>query len=259
MTQNAHKMAEPSVESTNVPGTAVPTEVVGLINELISSQQQWQRRQRESEQLIERLAGQLETSQRSIDALTRMVDGEILSSATERTSRPLPSNGNDKSPKESSGNGELTWEMQKQRLLSGTPADEPVARSVPVSDDPLTVKPEVNELPPAPERKVHRTFRGISDEELSALGDCEQGERFRRLRDRMEARLRDAEIEISIERARIHRERRELELQQMEFEREVLSMQEEEANTQSSKGGRNRVKNRQQSRWTRFLRREKPS
>ncbi len=213
---------------------------MGMIADLLSQQQQWQQRQSESEQLIARMAEKLEHSQKSIDTLTGMLsetgsDPRVLSS-TSGHARP-----NDHSP---DLDGQ-SWESQKQNFIAGCDSElpagvEPTTRPISVADEPR--KPS-NADADNREPVTASVSSTVSPEEMNRLGDCDNSDAVRRLRQKLEEKLRDAEIEISIERARIHRARRELEQQRIEFEREVIKARDEDA----AKGKK------RSHRWARFL------
>ena len=251
---------------------------MGMIADLLSQQQQWQQRQSESEQLIARMAEKLEQSQKSIETLTGMLsetspEHHLIQSDLEDANSAPELAGSDSHPEVVANdpapvNSEpdmMSWEKQKRMLMAdlgeevpplcepeshaARPA-EPNCSSIPaeIPDDSEVATPEVVSPEPAPKNSGERsgTFQAASDDELEALGDADKAEMIRRLRTMLEEKLRDAEIEISIERARIHRAKRELEQQRTEFEREVTRMKDEEKLTAKGKKGR-------QSRWARFL------
>ncbi len=253
-----HKNPAPNQEPGAIaPTAAMPDNMMGMIADLLSQQQRWQQRQSESEQLIARMAEKLEHSQKSIETLTGML------SETPETEHQVPGPPQDDSPPDND-DGARSWESQKQILMADygelpsplldpeppgiTP--DPVPEKQPVAAEPSVALSAESEPDSKPETKASSSFQAVSEEELEALGDCRQSSAVRWLRVKLEEKLRDAEIEISIERARIHRAKRELEQQRIEFEREVVRMRDEEKSTGK---GKNKNKKTKQNRWARFL------
>lgn len=194
------------------PGPAVPEEMAKLLADLLTRQRHWQQQQSQSEQLIARLADQLDQSQRMIESL---VANNL--SADKETARATDDSLN--GHHEPENEDPFSWEQQKKKLLqgdSGEPA--PVA---------VTLKPvqangrqndESSSAGTTTACPSSLSLESLIEHELSLLDGSEQARRVRWLRERLEERLREAEIEISIERARLIRERRELENNRMDFE-----------------------------------------
>jgi hypothetical protein len=227
---------------------------------LLSHQQQAQQRQKDSEQLISRMAEQLEHSQKSIEALTGILGG----------TRPIPSgqpidvaavnSDSDSMP----APAQLSWEMQKQMLMSGLAEDTktsppPQTSTVPKTKASSFLKsggpPACDEQDDGAKESDDSALQPACAKDTTALGHCDQSQEIRRLRSKLEDKLRDAEIEISIERARIHRARRDLEQQRVEFEREVMRMQNEKS---SGKSNSKNNKKKDSNRWARFLGNNQP-
>ncbi len=242
-------------DSSNVPQattTEFPDDVVAMITDLLTRQQQWQQQQSKSEELIARMADQLEQSQRVIQSL-----------ASGTTSLPLPAKtaelktAEHKVPVRNSVDDlPMSWENQKALFMTGHSSD---AQAKPASMESALVI-----VLPAPAHKqpsldpvvepVAATVcpRGLSleariEHEMGLLENCEPSDRIRWLRARLEDRLRESEIEISIERARIGREKRELDRLRSEFEDEVSRMRGED--TSNNKRSRKDTRDR----WSRFL------
>lgn len=240
-----HDGAPSVLPGDGLSADSLPQNVMGMITDLLAQQQQWQQRQSESEQLIARMAEQLESSRRSIENLTGTLNG---GSASVISGAQMPTTSTD--PEPASG---LSWEKQKQQLMAGYDGGS----LPPVHDGPVAAaagQPDCSDRTPRvagndPDAGAAPTepasFLMVQENELAALGDCDQSKMLRKLRRKLEDKLRDAEIEISIERARIHRARRDLEQQRMEFEREVTRVRDEMTIGNNKKNGN--------SRWARFL------
>lgn len=240
-------------DSTDAPQATTPEfpeDVMAVITDLMTRQKQWQQQQSKSEELIARMADQLEQSQRVIQSLAA---GESPSAARKATSQPAPA----KSPIDDSA---MSWEKQKAFFMNGHSTDSPqkpvpketsstIELPAPAPQKPVAKPPSA----PAKEPVAESTCpKGLSleariEHEMGLLENCDQADRIRWLRERLEDRLRESEIEISIERARIGRVRRELEQLRAEFEEEVQQMRDEE----SSSNKRSRKDNK--DRWSRFL------
>lgn len=226
----------------------VPEDVARLLTDLLMRQHHWQQQQSQSEQLIARLADQLDQSQRMIDSLV----ANNLGNDNENGDASELSNGTHESGSEES----FSWEQQKKKLLQGD-FSEPVSVAAPRKSASsaarvieATYRPGPETPPPKPARVCPNSLSMESriEHELGQLDDSEQARRVRWLRERLEERLREAEIEISIERARLIRERRELENSRSDFEAEVARNQQN-----SPARGRRPGNHDGGNRWMRFL------
>jgi hypothetical protein len=225
-------------------------DVMAMISDLLARQKHWQKQQSQSEQLIARMADQLEQSQRVIQSLA---NGVLAPEPAVVPPRPAPKA---KSPADP-GTSQLSWEKQRALLMSehGCAVAEPDAVAEPGT---VVVKEELA-VPKAAAEPVTEAAapaacpRALAlevqfEHEMSLLEHGDQSEKIRWLRNRLEDRLRESEIEISIERARIGRERRELERMRAEFEEEVMRMRDEElANSR-------RARKTGDDRWSKFFR-----
>jgi hypothetical protein len=230
----------------------VPEDVARLLTDLLMRQHHWQQQQSQSEQLIARLADQLDQSQRMIDSLVANNLGNENESGAASYLTSEPSNGTHESGSEES----FSWEQQKKKLLQGD-FNEPLPAATPRKPASSAARVIEAAYRPGPEtpppKPAHVCPNSLSlesriEHELGQLDDSEQSRRVRWLRERLEERLREAEIEISIERARLIRERRELENSRSDFEAEVARSQQNSPargrRTGSQDGG---------NRWMRFL------
>lgn len=244
-------------DSNTVPQTTtteLPDDIRAIISDLLVRQQQWQQQQSKSEELIARMADQLEQSQRVIQSLAA---GPPASPAPVKSVEPRPAEpvANVRSPVADPG---MSWERQKALLMSGHSIDAPAQVRTESRDSSTPVSaPAPSNAPPPPDPKEESQVdpvcpKGLSleariEHEMDLLEEGGPSGRIRWLKARLEHRLRESEIEISIERARIIREKRELDRLRSEFEEEVLRMREED----SPNGKRSRKDS--SDRWSKFL------
>ncbi len=230
--------ADKAVSPDSPSSPAVPEEMAKLLADLLTRQRHWQQQQSQSEQLIARLADQLDQSQRMIESL---VANNL--SADKETPRATDDSLN--GHHEPENEDPFSWEQQKKKLLQGESGEPGPAA--------MTLKPvqtngrQNNESPSAVTTTAcpsSLSLESLIEHELSLLDESEQARRVRWLRERLEERLREAEIEISIERAKLIRERRELENNRMDFEATIARGQNSPARGVDQDAG---------SRWMRFL------
>lgn len=238
-------------DSTDAPQATTPEfpdDVMAVISDLLTRQKQWQQQQSKSEELIARMADQLEQSQRVIQSLAA---GETPSTAPDATSQPAPV-----AAKSQADDSAMSWEKQKALFMNGHSNETAPKPAAKVTEPPVALPAPTTKQPeavPVTEPVAESTCpKGLSleariEHEMGLLENCDQADRIRWLRERLEDRLRESEIEISIERARIGRKRRELERLRAEFEEEVQRMRDEDA----SSNKRSRKDNK--DRWSKFL------
>ena len=160
-----------------------------------------------------------------LDALSKKIDS-------------LASEGSDTEP-DRIADGNSFWEGQKSRLLESHGVS-------PSKTDPQP--PESIEANPPSTEDVNSDVRSPKKEPASEnQSEVSEPDEIIELRGHLEKKLRESEIEISIERARIGREKRELDRLRAEFEAEVLRMREEE-----SPNGK-RIRKDSNDRWSKFL------
>jgi hypothetical protein len=230
-----------------------PDDVMAVITDLLTRQQQWQQQQSKSEELIARMADQLEQSQRVIQSLAA---GDKPAAAHASNSHREPVAAKTAEPgspaKSPADDSTMSWEKQKAFFMNGHSNDAAHKPAAKETSPTIVLPPPVTKQPVAEPVVESICPRGLSleariEHEMGLLENCDQADRIRWLRERLEDRLRESEIEISIERARIGREKRELELARAEFEEEVHRMREEESSNSK------RFRKDGKDRWSKFL------
>ena len=133
-----------------------------------------------------------------------------------------------------------SWEQQKKALLAGYGVESP-------ETEPQTPAqtPPVQEATPdhLPENRPVSTPAPLPEAEIESTPELED------LKTQLEEKLRRAEIEISIERAKIHQERRELETIQHDINQQQAKIESHSAEPDKDKGDNEEGGRR----WTRFL------
>lgn len=260
-----------------------PDKVMELISDVLSRQRLWQKQQAQSEQLIAKMADQLEQSQRLIENLSRA--NEIRSDRPNEHKGTVSSAATPSSAVATTTDApaEMSWEKQKALLMAdlngpsdiGSSATEPeivapgdstqVRIPSPESPPPLDKfsKPAASDAPDDADndRATINSTRGTNslsreaelERKISELPSGKDEDLVRWLKRTLEERLRESEIEVSIERAKLARERSELNQLREEFETQVRQVRDEELEANSRRNGRGRSRSRVESRWDRFL------
>lgn len=190
-----------------------------------------------SVQRINELAEQLNATQQSIQDLQRSVS-PVLDWV--RAQNPSDIGETDAEVDKNS------WEYRKQSLLNGYTDDEAADPSV---NSPQSSSPQDNDSTVKAAAKNSGSM-GSSDGSWldDDVGQCDEAwsPEVMDLRSILEEKLRRAEIEISIERARLHRVNQELEQRRTELELEM-------ARSNAAGAGSNQANGKKKSRLSRFL------
>ncbi len=133
-----------------------------------------------------------------------------------------------------------SWEQQKKALLAGYGVESPETEQ-----QTPTQTPPVQEATPdhLPENRPVSTPAPLPEAEIESTPELDD------LKTQLEEKLRRAEIEISIERAKIHQERRELETIQHDINQQQAKIESHSAEPDKDKGDNEEGGRR----WTRFL------